>query len=932
MRVRTLARLLVLMLLVPPAMRANMVLTPWLPIFKGVERVVGTNFQDATNPRLQVMNCVRVDLADPDVRLFPTPRHTNYLADSRETMAMSVSNFVKSYGVQVAINANFFWSYCCNGSDPPNEWVPTAVFGLAVSEGEIVSVPDGVPPGDVNQRTASLMFTSNKEPLLVYQNPPPGTNTDGIFSAITGYFYVLSNSVNVGDATIIAYPDGSFHGAEPRTLIGVSQDRRYLFLMTIDGRQSGYSQGALSREAAEWLLLVGASDGIAMDGGGSTSMYMADCLGNPVGLNKSSYAVSRNRERIVGSHLGIIARPLDSFISDVAVEPGSQSAIVTWTTASNATSQVEYGLTPSYGNLTPLDATETTNHSVLVTGLTPQRRYYFRVLSVANGAQHVSTCAGESFVTTNFAGGLLMPITQNWRYSTNNLDGINWQAISFDDSGWSNGPAAMWADTRNPPVSNGIPNFLSGTRMPYNPAVGYPWPTYYLRTRFVYSNSLDGLALTFSNYLDDGAVFYLNGVEIQRINMPSGPISNNTYTPSGAPCGGNATCPIVFTLTNTSLQSMVIGTNLLAVEVHNFRSLSSQTPSPDIVFQSALIYSLPPPVIPPPFITNVVVIPGETTAAITWTTRSNATSQILYGTTGALGSSTDEDSNSVVNHAVVITGLRPLTEYFYHVVSRSGTNVYTHDGTFMTTTFQQPLVTLSNAWRYTTNNLDGVGWAEREYDDSAWLGEGPALLFIENNPDVFPRATALPPGDNGAPNPTFYFRTHFTLETNAGFALLFTNFIDDGAVFYLNGVEVQRVRMPSGVPPNYEMQAAACPPNGCDATFEAPDVFRLGGDVMTNLVVGDNVLAAEVHQFGVGSSDIVFGSDVALVRARASETRLRIAQEAEQICLSWDGEFLALQQRSAMGTNDWSDVAGAVQANPYCLTNPTGTVFFRLRD
>jgi hypothetical protein len=466
--------------------------------------------------------------------------------------------------------------------------------------------------------------------------------------------------------------------------------------------------------------------------------------------------------------------------------------------------------------------------------------------------------------------------------------------------------------------------------MPINSANNYPYPTYYLRTRFHYTNSLDGLTLTFSNYIDDGAIFYLNGFEIFRTNMPAGPVSNSTYTPAGAPCGGNATCPLVFSLTGNVLSNMVAGTNVLAVEVHNFRSAGG-TPSPDIVFESALIYSLPPPVIPPPFITNVVVLPDETAATLTWTTISNATSQVLYGTNGALGSATPLDSNLVSGHAVVLTNLEPRTEYFFRVVSTSGTNIYTYDGLFSTVAFRQSFVTFSNSWRFTTNNLDGSNWTAPEYDDSGWAGEGAALLYVENNPDVFPRTTLLPNGDDGNPYPTYYFRTRFThTGASAGFALVFTNFIDDGAVFYLNGVEVQRVRMPEG-PLAYVDRAAACPPNGCDATFEAPDIFRIGGDFMTNLVAGENVLSVEVHQFGDASTDVVFGSEVSLVRALASETRLRIVRTDDGVCLSWDGAFLTLQQ-AAPENPAWADVVGAVRSSPYCITNPTGSVFYRLRN
>src|SRR5690349_18616929 len=101
------------------AASANIVVTPWKPIFKGVDRAVGTNLPAPatlftnngvvhTNSRLQVVNCVRVDLTDPDVQFFTTPRASNYVAESRETTSLTVSNFLQSYGLQVACTANFY--------------------------------------------------------------------------------------------------------------------------------------------------------------------------------------------------------------------------------------------------------------------------------------------------------------------------------------------------------------------------------------------------------------------------------------------------------------------------------------------------------------------------------------------------------------------------------------------------------------------------------------------------------------------------------------------------------------------------------------------------------------------------------------------------------------------------------------------------------
>jgi len=61
----------------------------------------------------------------------------------------------------------------------------------------------------------------------------------------------------------------------PRTVIGTGAGGRRLFLITIDGRQPGYSVGTTLRESARIALDLGATEAINLDGGGSTTMVVA---------------------------------------------------------------------------------------------------------------------------------------------------------------------------------------------------------------------------------------------------------------------------------------------------------------------------------------------------------------------------------------------------------------------------------------------------------------------------------------------------------------------------------------------------------------------------------------------------------------------------------------------------------------------------------
>ncbi len=928
-------QLLLLCTLVPllvSTARATIISTPWRPLFKGIEHSAGTNTADAVIQRLSVANCLRVDLQDPDVQLLPSPPNTNnYVTNYYETYALSLSNFLKRHSLAVATVANFYDTD--QGSSPTTEGIPATVFGLLVTTGMVVSTPDYGP--DSNNRWVSLLFTTNKTPILVLSNGPPGTNLTGIYNAVSGYYPVITNGIVPADGVLsAAYPDFSVHGEQPRTVFGVSQDKRYLYMMTIDGRQS-HSRGATSYEAGIWIQYFGAWDAVNMDGGGSAAMYYRDCAGNPAPLGKSSYPLTVNppRERYTGCHLGIWAPALDNFFSGINATSTTTSASISWNTASNATTQVEYGLSTNFGTFSAYDATPTTNHTVTLTGLAQGTRYYYRILSAANGVTNVSACGQTSFNTTIAGLTVGFPLTATWRYNVANLDGISWTTLGYDDSAWTTGVAPFWADSRanTPTLSNlGIPNIASGTRIGVNPSTTYPYVTHYFRTKFVFSGALAGASLIFSNYIDDGVVFHLNGFEVFRTNMPAGAVFNATTAASNnCPPQNNATCPQVFTLSGSSLSNLVVGTNVVSVELHNILANSA-----DAVYEGALFYVAGSPPVVPPLITNVVVLPGETNCVITWTTISNATSQILYGTTPALGSSTPLDTNLITNHAMVLTNLARLTTYNFRIVSAYGGSNHTYEGTFTTVPYVVTVIPMTNTWRYTTNNVSGTNWTSPAYNDTAWPGQGAGLLYIEDNNGVAPRNTLLPLGGNGFPMPTYYFRTHFTGPASlTGYTLVLSNQVDDGAVFYLNGVEIQRVRMASG-PVAYDTLASACPPDNCDSSGEVPDVFRLSGSVLTNVNLGgDNVLAVEVHQVANNSSDVVFGSAASVVRATASETRMNIGHAGSFYSVTWPGLYLTLQHATNLsGTNLWTDIPGPVRISPYSVTNPAGTRFFRLRD
>jgi hypothetical protein len=158
------------------------------------------------------------------------------------------------------------------------------------------------------------------------------------------------------------------------------------------------------------------------------------------------------------------------------------------------------------------------------------------------------------------------------------------------------------------------------------------------------------------------------------------------------------------------------------------------------------------------------------------------------------------------------------------------------------------LVSISNIWRYDQNGIDLLdGWRDPNFDDSAWP-LGLASLGFESSPLPVPINTQLNIGPT-----TYYFRTKFSLspsQLNTQSIFRAYTLIDDGAVVYVNGAEVLRLRLPPG--PITAGTFATAPPSG-DATLEGP--FAIPAE---RFGVGENTLAVEVHQQNAASGDVVF--------------------------------------------------------------------------
>ncbi len=141
--------------------------------------------------------------------------------------------------------------------------------------GETVEVPENGYIIAMNSTTASQKLSGfyvgqtvgfSQNNTFVFR---PEKEMSSIKIGLSGGGELLRNGEKVSSGLII-----SENARNPRTIIGVNQNKDKVYIVCIDGR--GDSIGATHAEAADIMLDLGAYDAIHFDGGGSTTMALQE--------------------------------------------------------------------------------------------------------------------------------------------------------------------------------------------------------------------------------------------------------------------------------------------------------------------------------------------------------------------------------------------------------------------------------------------------------------------------------------------------------------------------------------------------------------------------------------------------------------------------------------------------------------------------------
>lgn len=321
-----------------------------------------------------------------------------------------------------------------------------------------------------------------------------------------------------------------------------------------------------------------------------------------------------------------------------------------------------------------------------------------------------------------------------WKYNDTGANlGTEWVEPDFDDSAWAAGPAQL--------------GFGEGDEM--TPVANAPSRiTTYFRRAFTVTDPRIFRALTLRLLRDDGAVVWLNGTELVRSNMPpTGAITWSTSASSDV----SGTNENTFVTHELDARELRVGTNVLAVELHQFGNASD-----DLSFNLEL------------------------------------------------------------------------------TASRD---------------FPSLLVGSGAPWKYRdTGVAPPADWKLPGFNDSAWAA-GPARLGYGGDGE----ATVVGFGGNvDNRHITTWFRHTFTVSDPTIFdALKLELQRDDGAIVYLNGIELVRENLPS---------QSVLPSTPATAAISGVDELAWLSFIVPSyaLQAGQNVVAVEMHQSAPNSSDLGF--------------------------------------------------------------------------
>lgn len=262
---------------------------------------------------------------------------------------------------------------------------------------------------------------------------------------------------------------------------------------------------------------------------------------------------------------------------------------------------------------------------------------------------------------------LLLPQGASWAYfDQGNVNDPAWYTPGFNVSSWSTGNAQL-----------GYGEGDEATVVSYGSNANNKHITTYFRHELNVTNPLQFSHLELNLLRDDGAIVYINGVEVWRSNMPGGAIFFATEASSTVAWPNEDDWQSI----NISASYLQNGANVVAVEVHQDSPSSS-----DLSFNFFMVAfdSLPAQVVRGPYLQQAT----ETSMILRWRTDVPTDSRVDFGLMGAGFTDSEIIPNFTTDHTIKLTGLNPASSYQYRIGSFNNPMIQTPNLFFETLPFE----------------------------------------------------------------------------------------------------------------------------------------------------------------------------------------------------------------------------------------------------
>jgi exopolysaccharide biosynthesis protein len=165
------------------------------------------------------------------------------------------SSFAKQYKCEIAVNGEAGTTPGMNA--PLGQWT-----GNYIVNGKPYKLED-------SDKRPFLYFNKQGKGFYSKDRDVVRIPSSEMYNAIWGRYDLIVNGKEFIDSR-----DGTKENAYPRTIMGIDESGKKLFLLIADGRKPQHSRGLTMKECASLLLPYGCYQAMSCDQGGSSCMYV----------------------------------------------------------------------------------------------------------------------------------------------------------------------------------------------------------------------------------------------------------------------------------------------------------------------------------------------------------------------------------------------------------------------------------------------------------------------------------------------------------------------------------------------------------------------------------------------------------------------------------------------------------------------------------